>query len=187
MRSFLNRLHIHAVRDLQSKYILFCGAVMVKQFLTATIAMAVLAPVASAEKLLPGGVQYNANLPSTGLRITRQQPMTAGTTMTAPLNNAPLVSGVAASDFSSKVIATGSVAQTAPKMPPYIWNQSIQGGYWDSSGATKDVVWANKLYLYGGKFADGTPVPKEPIRDFNAMGHAFRTGATPTQAFWTHF
>jgi len=81
--------------------------------------------------------------------------------------------------------AGAQISQSAPSpQPPFIWYQCAEGGYYDGSGHTADRVWANQLYKYGGKFNDGTPVPKEPITQFNSSGHAFRTAQTDTNNFW---
>lgn len=172
---------------------------MNKNFLAAAmLAMAVFAPAAPAQNMIPGSVQYDDNSDTSSLRIARPTVMRANTSETASYRS--FSTGVSAADFSSKLLQPqqritvpylhSTVIQNTQFSPqvgaPYIWNQSILGGYWDSSGATKDVVRADKLYLYGGKFADGTPVSKEPIRDFNSMGHAYRASSTPTQAFWSH-
>lgn len=156
-----------------------------KFLLAAMIAIAVFAPAAHAQKFLPGGVQYNAKVGG-----HEQTPMTSGLRITRTAR--PLSTGVSAADFavSAKPQPVTQAAPftlaTAKSAAPYIWYQSALGGYWDASGTTRDVVRADKLYRYGGKFADGTLVPPEPIRDFNAAGHAFRQNETPTQAFWTH-
>lgn len=81
--------------------------------------------------------------------------------------------------------AVATIPDTS-KIPPYIWYQSSLGGYFDGSQTTKELVRADKLYLYGGRFQDGTTVPKQPIHDYNVMGHAFRQAALPTQHFWDH-
>lgn len=82
--------------------------------------------------------------------------------------------------------ATTNSTATPQVGAPYIWYQSAFGGYYDASGTTKELVRADRLYLFGGRFEDGTPVPKEPITDMNAMGHAFRQQKLPTQHFWSH-
>jgi hypothetical protein len=69
---------------------------------------------------------------------------------------------------------------------PYIWCQSGEGGYYDSTGNAKQRVWANELYRFGGRFQDGTPVPAQPITNFNSMGHAFKTAITGGPSFWDH-
>lgn len=99
----------------------------------------------------------------------------------APLLDASAFKAAAAA------LSTG-VTQTENKKKdaPYIWYQSAQGGYYDGSGTTKELVWADKLYKYGGRFEDGTRVPEQPIRDMNAMGHAFRASALNTNHFWSH-
>lgn len=45
----------------------------------------------------------------------------------------------------------------------YIWQQSAVNGYYDATGQVKDLVPGDQLYLYGGKFADGTEVPFTPV------------------------
>lgn len=90
----------------------------------------------------------------------------------------------------SPLLTSGATTNSTTAIPqvgaPYIWYQSAMGGYWDASGTTKELVRADRLYLFGGKFEDGTPVPKEPITDMNALGHAFRQQKLPTQHFWSH-
>lgn len=92
----------------------------------------------------------------------------------------------AAAAALSSAIEQNRQTETKQKEAPYIWYQSAQGGYYDASGTTKELVWADKLYKYGGKFEDGTRVPERPIRDFNAMGHAWRGNALNTSHFWSH-
>jgi hypothetical protein len=87
--------------------------------------------------------------------------------------------------LTSKANAAPPPPSTASKTAPYLWYQNGGGGYWDGSGTTKDIVRADRLYQYGGKFADGTPVPKEPITSYNAMGHAYKQAKLNTGSFWT--
>lgn len=65
---------------------------------------------------------------------------------------------------------------------PYVWVQSIAGGYIDQTGHCKEVVRGDHLRDWGGKFADGTPVPKGPVQ-INAAGHVFRSDMTNTNHF----
>jgi hypothetical protein len=81
---------------------------------------------------------------------------------------------------------TATKTATQDKDAPYIWYQSAMGGYYDASGTTKELVRADRLHLFGGKFEDGTKVPKTQIRDYNAMGHAFRQQRLNTAHFWDH-
>jgi hypothetical protein len=76
--------------------------------------------------------------------------------------------------------------QSARGSAPYVWSQSMQGGYHDASGNISQNVNANKLYLYGGKFSDGTPVPPTPIPNQNAFGHAYKQGSLSSGIFWDH-
>ena len=96
----------------------------------------------------------------------------------------------AAASFAGGVMNAAAAARTAqlakPKDAPYIWYQSIYGGYFDGSGTTKEVVPAGRLHLFGGKFADGTPVPKTQIMSVNAAGHAFKQDKLTTDHFWDH-
>ncbi len=60
---------------------------------------------------------------------------------------------------------------TNPDDAPYRWAQSGSGGYYDASGTYKGpFVWGDKIGSYGGRFYDGTPVPKGEVK-VNAMGH----------------
>ena len=56
--------------------------------------------------------------------------------------------------------------------PPFIWAQSTQGGYYDCSGTYKGVVPGYRLRELGGKFADGTPVPRANVK-MNEAGHVW--------------
>lgn len=86
---------------------------------------------------------------------------------------------------AAPLLQTVATKSDTNKEPPYIWYQSALGGYYDASGTTKEIVRAERLHLFGGKFQDGTKVPREQIRDVNAMGHAFRSNFTPTTHFWS--
>jgi hypothetical protein len=88
---------------------------------------------------------------------------------------------------AAPILQTIATKSDTNKVPPYIWYQSALGGYYDASGTTKEVVRAERLHQFGGKFQDGTLVPRNPIpmSDINAMGHAFRGSTTPTSHFWT--
>lgn len=55
---------------------------------------------------------------------------------------------------------------------PFIWAQSTQGGYYDCSGNYKGVVPGYRLKELGGKFADGTPVPRGNVK-MNEAGHVW--------------
>lgn len=60
---------------------------------------------------------------------------------------------------------------TNPDDAPYRWGQCGTGGYYDTTGTYKGpMVWGDKLASYGGRFFDGTPVPKGEVK-INAMGH----------------
>ncbi len=65
---------------------------------------------------------------------------------------------------------------------PYVWVQSIAGGYIDQTGHCKEVVRGDHLRDWGGKFVDGTAVPKGPVQ-INAAGHVYRGGTTNTEHF----
>lgn len=54
----------------------------------------------------------------------------------------------------------------------YIWEQSAVGGYYDATGQNKQIIMGDQLYLYGGTFADGTPVPTTPVV-CNFAGHVY--------------
>lgn len=102
-----------------------------------------------------------------------------------PMVSKPFYGGAAAFAPMPFNAAVSAAPFQAPVVAPFQWDQRGAGGYTDATGTTKDVVWADKLYMYGGKFIDGTPVPKQPIRDFNAMGHAYRATKLSTTHFWT--
>ncbi|MBA3992035.1 MAG: hypothetical protein C0469_00815 [Cyanobacteria bacterium DS2.3.42] len=55
---------------------------------------------------------------------------------------------------------------------PYIWGQSINGGYYDVTNTYKGVVPGYRLKELGGKFADGTPVPGGNVK-MNEAGHVW--------------
>ncbi|MBS1955403.1 MAG: hypothetical protein JST89_14555 [Cyanobacteria bacterium SZAS-4] len=60
---------------------------------------------------------------------------------------------------------------TNPDDAPYRWGQCGTGGYYDTTGTYKGpMVWGDKLASYGGRFFDGTPVPKGEVK-VNQMGH----------------
>lgn len=60
---------------------------------------------------------------------------------------------------------------TNPDDAPYRWAQCGTGGYYDSTGTYKGpFVWGDKLASLGGRFFDGTPVPKGEVK-INSMGH----------------
>ena len=56
--------------------------------------------------------------------------------------------------------------------PPYIWGQSINGGYYDVTNTYKGVVPGYRLRELGGKFADGTLVPRSNVK-MNEAGHVW--------------
>ncbi|HEY9787493.1 MAG TPA: hypothetical protein V6D17_19045, partial [Candidatus Obscuribacterales bacterium] len=58
---------------------------------------------------------------------------------------------------------------------PYIWCQSVLGGYYDQSGVCKEVIPGYRLKDYGGRFVDGTPVPKHNVK-MNEAGHVWWEG-----------
>lgn len=72
------------------------------------------------------------------------------------------------------------VAQATPNVDsvPYVWAQNIAGGYIDTSGHVKGSVSGDKLASYGGKFYDGTPVPRGPV-SLNPHGHIRGPQLTP--------
>lgn len=55
---------------------------------------------------------------------------------------------------------------------PYIWGQSVNGGYYDVTNTYKGVVPGYRLKELGGKFADGTPVPSGNVK-MNEAGHVW--------------
>lgn len=60
---------------------------------------------------------------------------------------------------------------TNPDDAPYRWGQCATGGYYDTTGTYKGpMVWGDKLAQLGGRFYDGTPVPKGEVK-INQMGH----------------
>lgn len=168
--------------------------------------------LAQSAKPLAGGLRYDSDHAET--RIRRNAGATQTTVQTpvsAPLqaqtaimdsldaqvfsvgaHNTQLKSGTQATSFLPPVqipipqFQPIPQAQPKPTGAPYVWVQSAMGGYYDSSRTTPDVVRADRLHQYGGKFEDGTPVPREPIKDFNAAGHAYRAQKLDTSHFWNH-
>jgi hypothetical protein len=55
---------------------------------------------------------------------------------------------------------------------PFIWAQSTQGGYYDATNTFKGVVPGYRLKELGGKFVDGTPVPRGNVK-MNQAGHVW--------------
>lgn len=55
---------------------------------------------------------------------------------------------------------------------PYIWCQSVNGGYYDATNTYKGVVPGYRLRELGGKFVDGTPVPRGNVK-MNEAGHVW--------------
>ncbi len=106
----------------------------------------------------------------------------------APVLNSGIMQQVASQIQAALPMFNSSAAKNeAPeKLAPYIWYQSAMGGYFDGSRTTTELVRADRLYLFGGKFEDGTLVPKTQIHDFNAMGHAFKQATLNTDHFWSH-
>lgn len=141
-----------------------------------------------------GAIEASANNTiQTGVNATEFRPAPqAQTASSAPLLDSKLFEGLVNKVLSSPPLrANATASDTTAKQPPsssapYIWSQSAYGGYFDASGTTKELVRANRLHLFGGKFADGTPVPKTQIRDYNAMGHAYRDQRLNTAHFWNH-
>ncbi len=70
-----------------------------------------------------------------------------------------------------KIKAQGEGSDNAP----YIWCQSTQGGYYDCTNAYKGVVPGFRLKELGGRFADGTPVPRGNVK-MNEAGHVWWQG-----------
>lgn len=58
---------------------------------------------------------------------------------------------------------------------PYVWCQSTLGGYYDSTNTYKGVVPGYRLKELGGRFADGTPVPRGNVK-MNEAGHVWWQG-----------
>ncbi len=58
---------------------------------------------------------------------------------------------------------------------PYIWCQSVNGGYYDCTNTYKGVVPGYRLKEVGGKFVDGTPVPRGNVK-MNEAGHVWWQG-----------
>ncbi len=105
----------------------------------------------------------------------------------APILNSSLMQQVASQIQAAAPLFNASATKNpADKLAPYIWYQSAMGGYYDASGTTKELVRAERLHLFGGKFEDGTIVPKSQIRDYNSMGHAFKQAKLDTNHFWNH-
>lgn len=62
--------------------------------------------------------------------------------------------------------------QQGPDNAPYIWCQSVNGGYYDCTNTYKGVVPGYRLRELGGKFVDGTPVPRGNVK-MNEAGHVW--------------
>lgn len=62
--------------------------------------------------------------------------------------------------------------QQGPDNAPYIWCQSVNGGYYDCTNTYKSVVPGYRLKELGGKFVDGTPVPRGNVK-MNEAGHVW--------------
>lgn len=157
---------------------------------------------AYAQGKLNGGVQMSVDpsmridrstlRQSTGVESSDfRMNLTPQQAQTAPLLDASAFQG-SVTQTPAPLLRTAVTQTATPKpevkkdqMAPYIWHQSAMGGYFDGSGTTKDLVRANKLHIYGGKFADGTIVPKREILDYNEMGHAFRGFQLNTAHFWS--
>jgi hypothetical protein len=113
----------------------------------------------------------------------------AGTDLAAPQN--PSLNSQLAAEAMAKlthVFSTGATSTAPPAIAsgpgaPYIWVQGVVG-YYDASHTTPAIVTADQLYRYGGKFADGTPVPSAPIASLNSTGHAYHKGSLATDSFW---
>ena len=121
----------------------------------------------------------------------RLQARAAAADLTASRQNPSLDAQLAADALAklSHVFSTGATATAQPPAAtvagaPYIWVQASVGGYYDASHTTPAIVTADQLYRYGGKFADGTPVPNQPIASLNSMGHAYHKGSLATDGFW---
>lgn len=59
-----------------------------------------------------------------------------------------------------------------PDNAPYVWCQSVNGGYYDATGTYKTVVPGYRLRELGGRFNDGTPVPRGAVK-MNEAGHVW--------------
>jgi len=64
----------------------------------------------------------------------------------------------------------GMAQNQGPKDAPYVWGQSVNGGYYDCTNTYKGTVPGYRLRELGGKFADGTPVPQGDVK-MNEAGH----------------
>lgn len=73
---------------------------------------------------------------------------------------------------TDKTNLSGQAQKVGPDNAPYIWCQSGFGGYTDASGNYQGNVSGWRLRELGGKFLDGTPVPKGPVK-VNEMGHVW--------------
>jgi hypothetical protein len=146
---------------------------------------------AMAQERLQGAVRLDGS----PMRLQRSTPTTLSGAAAAVENflerNQPYASSVDADSFRAQARPRAFRASIASspqptQSAPYVWCQSMAGGYSDSSGHISRNVWAADLYKFGGRFQDGTPVPREPITDFNSMGHAYHTGAVNGSSFWFH-
>jgi hypothetical protein len=80
--------------------------------------------------------------------------------------------GVQAADYTGSVNTLSTQLRRLQPQSKYIWQQSAAGGYYEASGAVKELVMGDQLFRYGGKFSDGTAVPTTPVV-CNFKGHVY--------------
>lgn len=85
---------------------------------------------------------------------------------------------------NAKTNLSGQAQKQGPDNAPYIWCQSGFGGYTDASGNYQGNVPGYRLRELGGKFLDGTPVPKGPVK-VNEAGHIWYQSDLNHQSFRT--
>lgn len=98
--------------------------------------------------------------------------MFGGFPMQGRLDRNPMMRGATAiNPYALQAQQNQKPKWTNPDDAPYRWGQCGTGGYYDCSGTYKGpMVWGDKLADFGGRFYDGTPVPKGPVK-INQMGH----------------
>ena len=79
---------------------------------------------------------------------------------------------VQAGDYVGSVNAFVAPLPAVLRQSNYIWQQSVDGGYYDATGQIKILVMGDQLFRYGGKLSDGTAVPTTPVV-CNFKGHVY--------------
>ncbi len=84
----------------------------------------------------------------------------------------PMLDRVFKGQNSQSFFRAKAQQQQGPDSAPYIWCQSVNGGYYDCTNTYKGVVPGYRLKELGGKFVDGTPVPRGNVK-MNEAGHVW--------------